>query len=129
MISNKLMISNKHILKHAYCWKPYEKVNLLEIKKIDCKIKELKEEYFCNLSFKHTGILSTNTKLFYNASKYVNSNILIIDKFLKNKDNDRIMQVFENKETWEQDALLIKNKLYEIERSCIKLYDMFLFID
>jgi hypothetical protein len=129
MISNKLMKLNKHILTHAYCWRPYEKIDIKTIQSINSIIREPKEQnYECNLSFKHTGLLSKNTQLFYNAHLYVNSNIQIIEKFLNNKDNERIKQVFENK-LWESDAILIKNKFHEIERSCIKLYDMFLFID
>lgn len=84
-----------------------------------------------NLSIRKTGILSTKARHCLNAVKYTNSNIMIIDKLLCNKQNDRIKLMFgpTNNINWEYDANLIKRRLDCINKACDNLYNIFMIIE
>lgn len=131
MNSKHFFLQNKHILNYAYCWKPYDKIDISYIRNIHIDLNNINNENNIknpNFNFKKTGILSPYAKLFYNGTKYTNANIMIIDKFLQNEDNERIKQVF-SLENWKNDAILTKEKFCEVNKACTTLYNFFIIID
>lgn len=159
--SSSFWTLGRPIVESAYIWNPYhfkpttiyfennkkkisDFVKELDVNKIPpvidtTEIDILKSHVFDNLehleqdkfTLKKTGILSHKARHCLNAVKYTNSNIMIIDKLLCNKHNDRIKLMFgpENNHNWEYDANLIKRRLGCINKACDNLYNIFMIIE
>ncbi len=108
------------IIKSAYSWNPYAQIIIP--KDIDFRrLNRVAKEYTCVKNREHmlrTGTFTIDVIEAGNAEKFAKSNVLVLNKFINNKDNGRIYTVFGSDPNWLVKACLAKERFENISVAC-----------